>query len=136
MNYIEEMQNTNVNLLFDRTFFTEEIYCRLGKKDYTFTDIYEKLLSRLANLDFDIYYITLYLENENEYCKRLDRPEKAKMAKADFEASSSIIQQREYLKMADEVKEKYKNINVININNSRPLEEVKKQIKELLDWKH
>ena len=38
--------------------------------------------------------------------------------------------------MADEVKEKYKNINVININNSRPLEEVKKQIKELLDWKH
>ena len=108
MNYIEEMQNTNVNLLFDRTFFTEEIYCRLGKKDYTFTDIYEKLLSRLANLDFDIYYITLYLENENEYCKRLDRPEKAKMAKADFEASSSIIQQREYLKMADEVKENIK----------------------------
>ena len=136
MNYIENMQNTNVNLLFDRTFFTEEIYCRLGKKDYTFTDIYEKLLKKLSLLDFDIYYITLYLENESEYDKRLDRPGKAKTKNADFEKSSSIIQQEEYLKMADEIKNKYKNINVVNINNSRPIEEVKKEIKGLLDWKY
>ena len=135
MDYIEAMQNTNVNLLFDRTFFTEEIYCRLGKKEYTFTDVYEKLLDKLSKFDFDIYYITLYLENEDEYDKRLDRPDKAKMKNADFEKSSSIIQQEEYLKMADEIKNKYKNINVVNINNSRPIEEVKKQIKDLLDWK-
>ena len=129
------MQNTNVNLLFDRTFFTEEIYCRLGKKDYTFSDVYERLLDRLSKLDFEIYYITLYLENENEYDQRLDRPQKAKMEKADFEKESSINQQKEYLKMADEIKQKYKNINVVNINNSRPIEEVEKQIKDLLDWK-
>lgn len=135
MNYIENMQNTNVNLLFDRTFFTEEIYCRLGKKDYTFSDVYERLLDRLSKLDFEIYYITLYLENENEYDQRLDRPQKAKMEKADFEKESSINQQKEYLKMADEIKQKYKNINVVNINNSRPIEEVEKQIKDLLDWK-
>ena len=135
MDYIEKMQNTNVNLLFDRTFFTEEIYCRLGKKDYTFSDVYERLLDRLSKLDFEIYYITLYLENENEYDQRLDRPQKAKMEKADFEKESSINQQKEYLKMADEIKQKYKNINVVNINNSRPIEEVEKQIKDLLDWK-
>lgn len=136
MNYIENMQNTNVNLLFDRTFFTEEIYCRLGKKDYTFTDIYERLLEKLSLLDFDIYYITLYLKDEDEYEKRLNRPEKAKTKNADFEKSSSIIQQEEYLKMADEIKSQYKNINVVNINNSRPIEEVKKEIKDLLDWKY
>ena len=135
MDYIEKMQNTNVNLLFDRTFFTEEIYCRLGKKDYTFSDVYERLLDRLSKLDFEIYYITLYLENENEYDQRLDRPQKAKMEKAGFEKESSINQQKEYLKMADEIKQKYKNINVVNINNSRPIEEVEKQIKDLLDWK-
>ena len=117
MNYIEAMQNTNVNLLFDRTFFTEEIYCRLGKKEYKFTDVYDRLLEKLSKLDFDIYYITLYLENEDEYSKRLDRPDKAKMKNADFEKSSSIIQQEEYLKMSNEIKNKYKNINVVNINN-------------------
>ena len=136
MNYIESMQNTNVNLLFDRTFFTEEIYCRLGKKEYKFTDVYDRLLEKLSKLDFDIYYITLYLENEDEYSKRLDRPDKAKMKNADFEKSSSIIQQEEYLKMSNEIKNKYKNINVVNINNSRPIEDVKKEIKDLLDWKY
>lgn len=136
MNYIEAMQNTNVNLLFDRTFFTEEIYCRLGKKEYKFTDVYDRLLEKLSKLDFDIYYITLYLENEDEYSKRLDRPDKAKMKNADFEKSSSIIQQEEYLKMSNEIKNKYKNINVVNINNSRPIEDVKKEIKDLLDWNY
>lgn len=135
MDYIEKMQNTNVNLLFDRTFFTEEIYCRLGKKEYTFSDVYERLLDKLSKLDFEIYYITLYLENEDEYDKRLDRPQKAKMQKADFEKASSINQQKEYLKMADEIKQKYEKIHVININNSKPLEEVKAQIKTLLDWR-
>lgn len=136
MNYIEAMQNTNVNLLFDRTFFTEEIYCRLGKKEYKFTDVYDRLLEKLSKLDFDIYYITLYLENEDEYSKRLDRPDKAKMKNADFEKSSSIIQQEEYLKMSNEIKNKYKNINVVNINNSRHIEDVKKEIKDLLDWNY
>ena len=59
--YIKKMENKSINLIFDRTFFTEENYCRLGIKDYSFTDVYEKLLDQFANLDFEIYYITLYL---------------------------------------------------------------------------
>ena len=73
VDYIEKLQNKSVNLLFDRTFFTEEVYCRLGFKEYTFTDVYNNLLDRLAKMDFDIYYITLYLSDENEFAKRLDR---------------------------------------------------------------
>ena len=79
VDYIEKLQNKSVNLLFDRTFFTEEVYCRLGFKEYTFTDVYNNLLDRLAKMDFDIYYITLYLSDENEFAKILNREGKAKV---------------------------------------------------------
>ena len=135
MDYIEKLQNKSINLLFDRTFFTEEVYCRLGFKDYTFTDIFENLLDKLAKLDFDIYYITLYLSNEKEFAKRLDRAGKTKVKYTEFNTESSVNQQNEYLKLSTEIKEKYPNINVVNIDNCRELEEVQKEIKELLDWK-
>ena len=135
MDYIEKLQNKSINLLFDRTFFSEEIYCRLGFKEYSFTDVFEKLLDKLAKLDFDIYYITLYLSNEKEFAKRLDRAGKTKVKYTEFNTESSVNQQKEYLKLASEVKEKYPKINVVNIDNCRELEEVQKEIKELLDWK-
>lgn len=135
MDYIEKLQNKSINLLFDRTFFTEEVYCRLGFKDYSFTEVYNKLLNRLSQMDFDIYYITLYLGNEDEYITRLDRDGKAKVKFTKFEKQSSVNQQNEYLKLADEIKEKYKNIHVVNIDNCRKLEDVQKELKELLDWK-
>ncbi len=135
MDYIEKLQNKSINLLFDRTFFTEQVYCRLGFKDYSFTEVYNKLLNRLSQMDFDIYYITLYLGNEDEYITRLDRDGKAKVKFTKFEKQSSVNQQNEYLKLADEIKEKYKNIHVVNIDNCRKLEDVQKELKELLDWK-
>lgn len=135
VDYIEKMQNMSINLLFDRTFFTEEIYCRLGFKEYTFSDIYKELLDRLSKMDFEIYYITLYLKNENEFEKRLSRGDKTITKYAKFNKQSSINQQNEYLKLADEIALKYPNINVIKIDNSRDEEKVKEEIKKLLDWK-
>ena len=90
IDYIEKLQNKSINLIFDRTFFTEEVYCRLGFKEYSFTDVYNKLLDRLAKMDFDIYYITLYLRNEDEYVTRLDRAGKAKVKYTKFEKQSSV----------------------------------------------
>ena len=133
LDYMEKMQNKNINLLFDRTFFSEENYCRLGKKEYSFTDIYEKLLDRFSKLDFEIFYITLYLEDENQFEKRLDRKGKAVPDYAKFATENSIKQQKEYLKMADEIKEKYSNINVINLKSDRSLESVKEDINKILD---
>lgn len=49
LDYMKKLENMSVNLLFDRTFFTEEIYCRLGFKEYTFTDVYRKLLKTKRN---------------------------------------------------------------------------------------
>ena len=129
LEYIKKLENKSINLVFDRTFFTEENYCRLGKKQYTFSDIYEKLLEDFSKLDFDIYYITLYLQDESLYNERLKRESKAVYKASTFDAENSINQQREYLKMADEIKQKYPNINVINIANDRNLDIVKQEIR-------
>lgn len=132
VDYIEKLQNMSVNLLFDRTFFTEEIYCRLGFKDYSFTDVYERLVEELSKMDFKIFYFTLYLKDEGQFEKRLARAGKAVPKYAKFKAESSINQQREYLKMAEEIKQKYPNINVVNIQNDKDFEEVKKELIDIL----
>ena len=96
--------------------------------------IYEKLLDEFANLDFEIYYITLYLENENEYVERLKRDGKAVFKGAEFKAENSKKQQKIYLEMADEIKEKYPNVNVLNVANDKDLEDTKKEIREFIQY--
>ena len=130
--YLKKLGNQSINLVFDRTFFTEEIYCRLGFKEYSFTDVYEELLENLSKMDFEIYYITLYLQDESLFEERIKREGKAVPEYAKFKAESSINQQRAYLKMSDEIKKKYPNIHVANIENSRDIEVVEKELKELL----
>lgn len=134
LDYVKKLENLSINLVFDRTFFTEENYSRLGKKEYSFTEEYNKLLERFSKLDFDIYYITLYLEDENLYEERLSRDGKAVFATSKFGVENSINQQRTYLEMAEEIREKYPNIKVINVKSDRPLEEVKKEIREKIGY--
>ncbi len=85
-------------------------------------------------IHFDIYYITLYLKNENEYIERLKRDGKAVFKGAEFKAENSIKQQRVYLEMAEEIKKEYPNIKVANISNDRDLEETKKELREFLEY--
>ncbi len=134
LEYMKKMENKSINLLFDRTFFTEENYCRLGKKEYSFTDVYERLLQYFAGLDFEIYYITLYLEDESKYSERLNRGEKAVFKGSEFAADNSRNQQKVYLQIAAEIKERYPNINVFNVRNDRPEEETKAEIREILKY--
>ena len=134
LDYVQNMENMSINLLFDRTFFSEEVYCRLGKKEYSFTEEYNKLLDRFSKLDFEIYYITLYLKDENLFFKRLDRSGKAAFKNSEFGIENSISQQREYLKLADEIKEKYPNIHVINIETDGLKEEIENKIRESIEF--
>ena len=107
--YMEACEDSN--LVFDRTFFSNEIYSRLGYLDYDFSNTFNELLEKLDNINTaEIYLIVLYLENEKEFEKRLKR-EKHQYQK--FSIENSLNQQNEYLKLADEVKERTKNINVI-----------------------
>ena len=133
LEYMKKMENLDINLLFDRTFFTEECYCRLGKKEYTFTEVYNELLELFSKLDFDIYYITLYLEDEQEYENRLKREGKVEPAYAKFSAENSIAQQREYLKMAEKKKKKYPSIHVYNVETCKDVELTKKEIIDIIN---
>ena len=130
LNYLKHLENLSINLVFDRTFFTEENYCRLKYKEYSFTDVYNKLLDEFSKLDFEIYYITLYLKDESLYKTRLERKNKAVIKYAKFEAEKSANQQRVYLEMSDEIEKKYPNIHCIKIENSKDLELTKQELKE------
>ena len=134
LEYIKKMENKSINLLFDRTFFTEEIYSRLKFKEYDFSDIYEKLLDEFSKLDFDIYYINLYLSDTNLYKTRLERSGKAITKYAKFNIESSIHQQEQYLKMANELSKKYNTIKVFNVSNDTDEETLKHKIKEILNF--
>ena len=135
LEYIEKMENLSINLLFDRTFFSEENYCRLGFKDYSFTEVYNDLVQKLSELDFDIYYITLYLEDENLFEQRLKRDGKATVKYAKFEKESSVKQQNTYLEMADELATKCPKIHVHKIENGKDLEKTKEELKQILEIK-
>lgn len=114
--HMKDLENQDLNLVFDRTFFSEEVYTRLGYKDYTFSDLYEGYLKQLNELDYDIYFIVLYLKNVEEFRKRLDRSNKAKIDYAKFDITNSINQQNMYLKIAAEIQEKgYNNIHVVKL---------------------
>ena len=132
LNYMKTLENLNINLLFDRPFFTEENYCRLGFKEYSFTEVYNELVQKLSELDFDIYYITLYLEDETLFEERLKRDGKVEPAYAKFSGDNSIEQQREYLKMADEVAKKYPNIKVFKVENGKDLVKTQEDLKNIL----
>lgn len=106
LNYMEELEDTELNLIFDRTFFTEQVYCLLGFKEYKFDDVYERLIQKLNALDFNIYYVVLYLNDTSIYEKRLKRQHHQYQA---FSIESSVNQQNTYLKLAD-------NLNAANIN--------------------
>ncbi|MCI8273725.1 MAG: hypothetical protein HFJ55_06570 [Clostridia bacterium] len=134
IDYIKNLENLSINMVFDRTFFSEENYCRLGKKEYSFTEEYNKLLERFSKLDFEIYYITLYLEDEKLFEERLGREGKAVFKNSEFNTQNSINQQRVYLEMVEEIKEKYPNINVLNIKADKSIEEVKQEIREKIGF--
>ena len=118
----------DVNMVFDRTFFTNEIYSRLGYLDYNFSDTFNGLLEKLDEINTaEIYLIVLYLENEKEYENRIKRN---KHQYQKFSLENSVNQQNEYLKLADEVKEKTNNINVIKFANDDK-DQTEKKLKEI-----
>ena len=121
LEYIENCED--VNMIFDRTFFSEEIYSRLGYKEYSFHNIYKELLKKLDSLNYDIYFVVLYLEDTSKYMKRIQR-DKHEYQK--FNVESSIEQQNAYLNLADEVERETKNIKVIKFENGNTENEKEK----------
>ena len=110
INYMESLEETELNLIFDRTFFTEQVYATLGYKDYKFDDIYDRLVRKLSELDFNIYFVVLYLKDTNIYETRLKRQHHQYQS---FSVDNSVKQQELYLKLIDDIE--HKNINKLKI---------------------
>ena len=111
--YLEQMQEIPMDMIFDRTFFSEEIYANLGYKEYSFHDVYERLLASLSNLNYEIYFINLYLKNTEIFRERLARESHHNYQ--EFSIANSINQQNEYLIIINYIKEKYPHIKVLNL---------------------
>ena len=126
LDYLEKMQEIPMDLIFDRTFFTEEIYSRLGYKEYDFSDIYQNLLERLNKLDFEKYLIILYLENTELYEERLKRDFHHNYQA--FSLENSEHQQQAYLKLGEELSNNNENtIKIIRL----PMDDFTKSYQEI-----
>lgn len=83
-------------------------------------------------MNFDIYYITLYLNNTSLFEQRLKREGKVSPDYLKFSFENSIKQQNCYLKLAEEIKEKYKNIKVFTVSNDGDLKITKETILDII----
>ncbi|MNP53271.1 hypothetical protein D3C76_1477320 [compost metagenome] len=83
-------------------------------------------------MDFDIYYINLYLNNTSLFEDRLKREGKGVLEYAKFKAESSINQQNTYLKMSEELSSISKNIKVFQVSNDDGEEILKEKIKKII----
>ena len=111
-NYLQNMQNIPMDMIFDRTFTSEEVYARLGYKEYSFTEQYKRYSALLNELYYKIYYFNLYLENVDLFRQRLDRPSHHNYQA--FSLDNSVKQQKAYRDVASELST-YDNINVIDL---------------------
>lgn len=116
LDYIKQGTDaSNPIMVYDRHFFTDEVYACLGYKEYSFEEQYQKFLKQLNEMELNIFLIILYLKDESLYEERLASRSKFEYQK--FDIQNSINQQREYLKLADEIEKQSTNINVIRFAN-------------------
>lgn len=130
LDYLEGMSSIPMDLIFDRTFFAEEVYARLGFKDYQFSDVYYTLLDRLSKLDYDIYLILLYLKDVELYRVRLAR--KNHHLYQSFSLKNSVNQQHAYQELGNEIKKNHLPITVEEIamdNFDEAYEKVRRLLK-------
>lgn len=89
-----------LNWVLDRSYITDLIYQKMGKKPYTysyFSTYRDKLDNQLMYLTFKYnVYLVLLKASENEFVRRLYRPNKAAYENMAFSAKSSMTQQHFY----------------------------------------
>ncbi len=109
--YLKQMQDIPMDIIFDRTFFTEEVYARLGYKDYSFTDVYNYLVEEFNKLNYDIYLVLLYLKDPHIFEERLKR--EPHHAYQSFSEENSTNQQNMYQTLGEELRNT--NIKVLRL---------------------
>lgn len=118
LNILFDLRYTESNFVFSRSFLTNQVYYIMNKKKYDNTRNYEFFCDRLKILSnyYDITIINLCC-NKQEYEKRLNnRGNKYEYIK--YNSSESMKQQRVYMELMDNLREKDLGINIINLNNT------------------
>lgn len=119
MTYIESIQGCDFNLIFDRIFITEEVFCRLGHRQYSYTEHFREMLWRLSNLDFEIFIFNLMVEREDILRERLLRDKKQHLDVV-FSVEESKAQGEKFLEVMKEIEDSFKawknnNSHVVNL---------------------
>lgn len=108
MTYMRSLADSeaNINMIFDRIFISEYVYCTIGLRGYVFPLMqYIEKLSRLSDV-YDIHIINLYISDLDEYERRFNR-DKCNLDYAKFSKESSVKQQIAYRDAMDMIYQMY-----------------------------
>ena len=113
MNMILYMKEYGSNFVFSRSYISNEIYARLGKKDYDNSRNFRILTNKLELLQYwyDVKIVIL-ASNPNEYQRRLVKRNKFEYVEHSVE--EALKQQKQYLLIADELRNAHMDVRVYN----------------------
>lgn len=114
MTYIRSLRGLDINLVFDRIFISEYVYCNLGFKKYQFNAPYVLLMADLDLMSsyFDIYIIHMVVNQEELEIRLKNRGDKANYYGLPYEVENSMTQQEEYTKVIGDIAKEFPNIKV------------------------
>ena len=104
----------NSNFVLCRSFISNEVYARLGHKDYDNTENFDFFVDKLlflAKHRYDVKVIILATSN-SELERRLGKREKFEFVEHTVKEAKE--QQRKYLEMASELRERGLSVSVVN----------------------
>ena len=113
MNMILDMKGYQTNFVLSRSHISNEIYARLGKKDYDNSRNFRILTNKLELLQYwyDVKIVIL-ASNPNEYERRLGKRNKFEYVEHSVE--EALRQQKQYLLIADELRNAHMDVRVYN----------------------
>lgn len=115
---IYENRNNSINYILDRSHISEQVFCKLGYKDYSFnyeTSILNESLTNISEY-YDVYFILLTADID-DYEERLKR-DKPEFLDLKFNTYSSVVQQEKYIDELNNLKRNYSTINCYQVNTS------------------
>ena len=113
MNMIFDIKECHSNFVISRSYISNEIYARLGKKDYANSRNFRILTNKLELLQYwyDVKIVIL-ASNPNEYERRLGKRNKFEYIEHSVE--EALKQQKQYLLIADELRNAHMDVRVYN----------------------
>ena len=102
-----------MNVLMDRSFISEYVYCELGYRQYDFGDAFYQYMRRMDELD-NVIILNLYLGDTQLYIDRLTR-DKPQHCNVKFDIKNSIKQQDIYKEIMTEISLRFSHICVYDI---------------------